>query len=578
MATTKTFAGQSFNLPLNREPKSSNWGTETSNFLIAVADYAIPKTGGTYTLSAELNLGATYGPLAGYFKSAASNIASAGVLRLANADTIKWRNGANSADLALDVSSNMLRWAGIQLVDLSTSQTLTNKTLTSPTLTAPALGTPASGTLTNCTGLPLSSGVTGQLPTANGGTGQNSTATFPTSGVVVTRDASETLTNKTLTSPTMTAPVLGTPASGTLTNATDLPIVGGTTGTLSIARGGTGQTTAQAAIDALVPTQTSNSGKALVTDGTNVSWGTVVTNPMATTGDMIYGGASGVATKLATGATAGVLHGGNGATPSWTTIVNADVSASAAIAYSKLNLATSIVNADISTSAAIAYSKLNLATSIVNADVSTSAAIAGSKLVAAASGVAGAVSTATQTFTGIKTFETQLIGKGTATNDSAAAGYIGEFLENVQTSGLRIDTVTAGHAFDCDANASVSAGDTTGATGITLTAGDWDIEGIFTFEASTIGAGSALTAITAWYGTGTGNSSTNRTLGRTYVGFYETFSLATGRFWTLTLPRYRVSLSATTTYYLKGQTDGSATPGSGGAFKVYGNISARRVR
>lgn len=205
-SVTVSVNGTNYTIPQTNE---KGWGTNVTTWIQNISQFTLQPSGGTFTLTAEVDTGATYGFKVPYIKTQTTTPATAGVLRLAKTDVIDWRNNANGANLPLGIDSSDNLTFNSVIVPTATSATVqdstfriyddgdntkkiafqasgittgTTRSLTVPDADITLVGTAATQTLTNKTWAIGSNTFTGQLTVPNGGTGA---ATLTNHGVLL---------------------------------------------------------------------------------------------------------------------------------------------------------------------------------------------------------------------------------------------------------------------------------------------------------------------------------------------------------------------------------------------------------
>lgn len=174
----------------------------------------------------------------------------------------------------------------------------------------------------------------------------------------------------------------------------DLSVSGNVTLTnaLPIAQGGTGQTTASNAINALIPSQTGNSGRYLTTNGVSVSWGAVTPGTGTVTSVALQSNLSGITVT------------GSPVTTSGTLILSGTLAvANGGTGQSTLSTGAVLVGNGTSGISSISPGSSGQVLTSNGSSWSSSA------LPTASATVSGVVSTGSQSFAGAKTFDTGII-------------------------------------------------------------------------------------------------------------------------------------------------------------------------
>lgn len=112
-SVTVTVNGTNHTIPQTNE---RGWGNNVTGWIQDISADVLYPTGGNFTLGADVDWGGSFGHKSAYYKSRSSSPSDAGVLRLGNAQSLGWRNNADSGNLLLTVnSSDQLTYNGIIL-------------------------------------------------------------------------------------------------------------------------------------------------------------------------------------------------------------------------------------------------------------------------------------------------------------------------------------------------------------------------------------------------------------------------------------------------------------------------------
>ncbi len=612
MSIPITFNGVEYDIPSFRD---TNYANELTQFFVAIPNGTLQPTGGTFTLLADVDFGASYGLKSLYLKSRGASVSTAGIFRMATAESIGWRNNADDGNLLLTTNaSDELLYNGSQVLTgagpssyVSSISGTANQVVASGSTGAVTLSLPQSlatssalqfgslalgASLDSSSLLSMSSTTKGFLPPRmttvqrdaigtpaegltifNTTTGQMNlystgawTALTMTAGGTVNAGLQYQLGYYAANGTAISALTAITATRALVSDANGLPVASTvTTSELQAIAGLTASRALQTGVGGLIEVSTVTTTELSYVAGVTSSIQDQI-NLKAPLASPTFTGTVTIPSPFTLGATSVTASGTEmNYLVGVTSGIQAQLDAKAAD-----SLVVHLAGSETITGAKTFQSSTLLLQEAGSTDAVTIAVatLAASRVytVPDAGGAASFVMTeGAQTINGAKSFGSAITTsavqntagvdiQGTNTNDNAAVGYVGEF-------------ISSGAVANTNAAATTELDDL---TSISLTAGDWDIEGAVRWD----GNGATWTQCLIGISTTAGNSAVGMV--NSENEFLESWasSSTTPIDKALIVPRWRLSLSATTTVYLKRSANYSAgTPRTRAYF-----IGARRVR